>query len=132
MFYSKALEETGLLAYTRDDYTGVSVVCEVDIADEFLANERADGDTHDIEVSPFAWRAFQIRMGSGAGIPGVVGLISSALATYVGPCCCCCYCAGDGCCVPSVVESHMLTLCLSLSLSLSWWSHSHPAKAFRS
>lgn len=84
MFYSKALEETGLLAYTRDDYTGVSVVCEVDIADEFLANERADGDTHDIEVSPFAWRAFQIRMGSGAGIPGVVGLISSALATYVG------------------------------------------------
>ena len=79
MFYTESLRnhEDRVLALIRDDLSGLTLVAPAREAADFIAS--CEG--RQLEVSGALWRAFEIRMGAGAEVPGVISLVSAVLAS---------------------------------------------------
>ena len=107
VFYTDAVRgEDGLLALVRDDLSGLTLVASSNAVDEFLTRCGVDGGIgaskdgpesdgnggaggsssgtqglSSLEWSRSKWRAFEIRMGAGAEVPGVISLVSEVLSS---------------------------------------------------
>ena len=111
MFYDDTVRgEDSLLAIVRDDLSGLTLVAPAKAADSLVqqcrgqsagASASASGagagagagagsgsealahgaDASSLEWSPSPWRGFEIRMGQGAEVPGVISLVSDVLAS---------------------------------------------------